>query len=77
MSTTTIDFMLETAAPNEMERFGLQVGDVLITKHSEDWRDIVVPALIEDTADDFVCGYHLGILRPGPLLEPTFLFRAM
>ena len=71
------DFMLATAAPNEIERFGLQVGDVLITKDSEDWRDIAVPALIEETADDFVCGYHLGILRPGPLLEPTFLFRAM
>ena len=77
MSTTTIDFKLATAAPNEMERFGLQVGDVLITKHSEDWRDIVVPALIENTADNFVCRYHLRILRPGPLLEPTFLFRAM
>ncbi|MCY4372468.1 MAG: restriction endonuclease subunit S [Spirochaetaceae bacterium] len=71
------DFMRATALPNEIERFRLQDGDVLITKDSEDWRDIAVPALIEETADDFVCGYHLGILRPGPLIESSFLFRAM
>ena len=71
------DFMRATALPSEIERFRLRVGDVLITKDSEDWRDIAVPALIEEAADDFVCGYHLGILRAGSLIEPAFLFRAM
>ena len=71
------EFMRATALPSEIERFRLQVGDVLITKDSENWRDIAVPALIEETADDFVCGYHLGILRSSPSIEPTFLFRAL
>ena len=71
------DFMPATASRGEIDRFKLYVGDILITKDSEDWRDIAVPALIQETADDFVCGYHLGILRSGPFIEPTFLFRAM
>src|SRR5439155_17619034 len=45
-------------------RFHLDVGDVVITKDSEEWSDIAVPALVAETADDLVCGYHLGITRP-------------
>ena len=71
------DFMGATASPREIARFKLVKGDVLVTKDSEDWRDIAVPALIEETADDFVCGYHLGIIRSGPSLDSMFLFRAM
>ena len=71
------DFMQATASPSEIARFSLNVGDVLITKDSEDWRDIAVPALVEDTADDFVCGYHLGIIRTDSLADPAFVFRAM
>lgn len=70
-------FMQATASSGEIDRFRLHVGDILITKDSEDWRDIAVPALVEETADDFVCGYHLGIVRAGALVEPAFLFRAM
>ncbi len=50
------DFMEATASPREIARFGLRVGDVLVTKDSEDWRDIGVPALVEETASDFVRG---------------------
>ena len=71
------DFMEATASPGEVERFGLRVGDVLITKDSEDWEDIAVPALVAETADDFVCGYHLGIIRSGPAMDECFLYRAM
>ena len=70
-------FMEATASPQEFARFKLSEGDVVITKDSEDWQDIAVPALIEETADDFVCGYHLGIIRPTPLADPGFVFRAM
>ncbi len=70
-------FMEATASPQEFVRFRLNEGDVVITKDSEDWQDIAVPALIEETADDFVCGYHLGIIRPTPLANPGFVFRAM
>ena len=71
------EFMEATASPNEVARFGLRVGDVLITKDSEDWEDIAVPALVDETADDFVCGYHLGIIRSGPAMDAGFLYRAM
>ena len=71
------EFMSATASAHEIARFGLLVGDVLITKDSEDWRDIAVPALVEKVARDFVCGYHLGIIRPTAIVEPSFLFRAM
>ncbi len=71
------DFMEATASAQEIARFKLSVGDVPITKDSEDWTDIAVPALVEETADDFVCGYHLGIIRPDPLADPAFVFRAM
>jgi type I restriction enzyme S subunit len=54
------------------------VGDVLITKDSEEWDDIAIPALVAETAPDLVCGYHLAIVRPngqaliGPYLLRTF-----
>ena len=69
--------MEATASPNEVNRFGLDEGDVLITKDSEDWQDIAVPAVVDKTAEDFVCGYHLGLIRPGKFTDPEFIFRAM
>ncbi len=61
---SNMEFMSATARVDEVERFLLQVGDVLITKDSETWNDIGVSALVESTADDLVCGYHLALLRP-------------
>lgn len=71
------EFMRATASSDEVERFKLCDGDVLITKDSEDWRDIGIPALVDETADDFVCGYHLGIIRTGPALDAAFLYCTM
>ncbi len=71
------EFMTATATAHEVARFGLRRGDVLITKDSEDWRDIGVPALVEVASDDFVCGYHLGIVRPDDDVDPGYLFRAL
>ena len=71
------EFMSATASTSEVQRFRLRVGDVLITKDSEDWRDIAVPAIIDETADDFLCGYHLGIIRAGPAMDSLFLYRAL
>ena len=51
---------------------------MLITKDSETWNDIGVPALVEDTEDDIVSGYHLALLRPFPeRLDGGYLFRAL
>ena len=71
------EFMEATASAREIVRFKLCAGDVLITKDSEDWQDIAVPALIDETAEDFLCGYHLGIIRPGPTMHPAFMLRAL
>jgi type I restriction enzyme, S subunit len=56
--------MRATASPDDIERYRLRVGDVLITKDSETWDDIGVPSLVEYAAADLVSGYHLALLRP-------------
>ena len=70
-------FMTASASEDERIRFGLRKGDVLITKDSEQWNDIGVPALVECEAPDLVCGYHLAILRSRPGLHGAFLHRAL
>ena len=74
----TLDFMRATASEAEIAKFGLAVGDVLITKDSESWDDIGVPALVRETAEDLVCGYHLALLRPHKgKMDGAFLFRCL
>ena len=71
-------FMPATATAEEIERFRLHNGDVLITKDSESWNDIGVPALVVTSADDLVCGYHLALLRPfRQLLCGDYLYRSL
>ncbi|MFN2397909.1 MAG: restriction endonuclease subunit S [Gemmatimonadaceae bacterium] len=69
--------METTATADEIRRFRLAEGDVLITKDSEEWSDIAVPALVTEAAPDLLCGYHLATVRPRPLgLLGAFLLRA-
>ena len=76
--TSGLPFMHATATAGEIERFGLRQGDVLITKDSETWNDIGVPALVEETAPGVVVGYHLAILRPYlQSTHPGYLLRAL
>ncbi len=56
--------MRATATANEIERFLLEKDDVLITKDSEAWNDIGVPALVTEPESDLISGYHLALLRP-------------
>ena len=73
-----IEFMSATATSAEIERFRLQFGDVMITKDSEAWNDIGVPAIVTNTLDGVLCGYHLIIIRVNSdELLPLFLFRAL
>ena len=60
----SIDFMTASASKSEIERFGLRAGDVVITKDSETPDDIGVPAVVVDSVDGLVCGYHLALIRP-------------
>lgn len=62
--TSRIPFMRATASSEEVRRFRLETGDVIITKDSESWTDIGVPSLVEYEPNNLVCGYHLAILRP-------------
>ncbi len=73
-----IDYVAATATADEVERFKLATGDVLITKDSEDWTDIGVPATVEDVPNDVLCGYHLAMLRPhSDHMQSRFLLRAL
>ena len=73
-----INFMRATATPGEIKRFRLEEEDVLITKDSEAWNDIGVPALVTEPADDLISGYHLALLRPFvDKLTGSFLLRAL
>ncbi|MFZ4683722.1 MAG: restriction endonuclease subunit S, partial [Terrimicrobiaceae bacterium] len=58
-------------------KFSLQVGDVIITKDSEDPNDIAVPAIVAEIVPSLVCGYHLAILRATKALVPDYLFRLL
>jgi len=72
-----MDLMQTTATAGEIRRFGLHVNDVVITKDSEEWNDIAVPALVIESAPDLVCGYHLAIIRSNQdALHGRFLFRS-
>ncbi len=73
-----LELMTATATEDEIEKFHLEIGDVVITKDSESWDDIGIPAYVEGTAGDFVCGYHLALIRPNSgLLDGRFLFRCV
>lgn len=76
--TTEMDLMETTATADEIRRFGLREGDVVITKDSEEWSDIAVPALVKRSSPDLVCGYHLAIIRSQPkMLFGDYLLRAL
>lgn len=73
-----MDFMEATATPAQVKRFSLKRGDVIVTKDSEEWSDIAVPAYVTEDMPGVLCGYHLALLRPRPgLIDGRFLFRAL
>ena len=76
--TPDMDFMYATATDTEIGRYVLLANDVIITKDSESWDDIGVPALVVGTSSNLVCGYHLALLHPHDhtILGP-FLFRCL
>jgi type I restriction enzyme S subunit len=76
--TLDLNFMSSTATDEEINKFGLQIDDVVITKDSESWDDIGIPALVKESAQDLVCGYHLAVLRAHKdTLDGAFLFRCL
>lgn len=59
-----LDFMEGSATEDEIEKFKIVAGDVIITKDSESADDIGIPAFVEKDLENVVCGYHLAILKP-------------
>ena len=74
--TDGIEFMPATATEDQVERFWLRRGDVLITKDSEDGMDIAVPAVVAQDLVGVVCGYHLAQIRPNAASYGSYLARA-
>lgn len=76
--TNDLEFMQSSATEEEISKYKLEIGDVLITKDSESWNDIAIPALVTETKDQLLCGYHLAIIRANKnKLIPSFLFRCL
>lgn len=76
--TGDLEFMRASATQPEIDRFGLKIGDIIITKDSETPDDIGIPTVVDYTAPDLVCGYHLALLRPDQeQVDPTFLAKQL
>lgn len=73
--TSDMEFMEGSASDHEIKRFELRDGDVLITKDSESWDDIGIPAIAKGSFDKVICGYHLALIRPYQnIVSPKFLY---
>ncbi|MDD3858428.1 MAG: restriction endonuclease subunit S, partial [Methanoculleus sp.] len=73
--TEDLEFMKATASPEEITSFTLRQGDILITKDSEDWKDIAVPAHVDEDLGSVLCGYHLAQIRPDQkAVDSKYLF---
>lgn len=73
--TNDINFMTATAKEHEINKFQLRIGDVIITKDSEDPFDIGVPACVKETQEKLLCGYHLSMMRTiNNKIDGEFLF---
>lgn len=73
--TDDLPFMVATASPEQIDKFGLRPGDTIITKDSETANDIAVSAFVPETLQDVVCGYHLAIVRPMSGVNGAFIKR--
>lgn len=75
--TGNLDFMEATAGLDEIRKFALRKGDVIITKDSEEWQDIAVPALVDEDLRNVICGYHLALIRAyRGSVDSRYLFRS-
>lgn len=75
--TNNMEFMRATAKEDQIEKFALRKGDVIITKDSETADDIANPALVTEQLENVICGYHLSILRPYSTIKGEYLLRVL
>ncbi|MES1929364.1 restriction modification system DNA specificity domain-containing protein [Salinisphaera dokdonensis CL-ES53] len=69
----SMEFMRGSATAAEIRKFRLQFGQVIITKDSEGWDDIGIPALVTEDMPGVLCGYHLAIFDPTNKLDGNYL----
>lgn len=75
---STLNFMEASATPAEINKFTLEVGDVIFTKDSETPDDIAVPSVVTEKIDNLICGYHLAIVRPNQkIINGLFLMKTL
>lgn len=73
--TSELPYMEATVSEDELRRFGLRAGDVVITKDSETADDIAIAAYVPEDVPGVVYGYHLAVLRANPdVLTGRYLF---
>ena len=71
---SSMALMEATAPKDQVERFRVLPGDIIITKDSETNEDIGVACRVRSAEPDMVCGYHLTLLRPDEaLVVPSYL----
>ena len=68
-----LEFMEGSATEAEIETFQLKQGQVIITKDSETWDDIGIPAFVTEDMPEVLCSYHLSVFEPGANLDGNFL----
>jgi len=74
--TSNLSFMNATATMEQINKFSIKKGDVIITKDSETPEDIAVPSLVEENLNNIVCGYHLALIKPNESkIKGEFLLR--
>jgi type I restriction enzyme S subunit len=66
--TSKLNFMEATASSDEIAKFLVEEGDVIVTKDSETPDDIGIPAAVAEKIPNLVCGYHLAQIKPNAAL---------
>ena len=73
-----LPFMEATATIDEIHRFKVEKGDVLMTKDSESPDDIGIPTVVIDEIKGLVCGYHIALIKPDKsVLDPVYLAKQL
>ncbi len=75
--TDDMDFMIATASVDQIKKFTLEEGDIVITKDSETASDIAVPAYVKENLTNVICGYHLAIIKTYESTYSRYLFQAL
>jgi type I restriction enzyme S subunit len=75
--TDDMELMIATASNEQINKFTLIEGDIVVTKDSETASDIAVPAYIKEPLSNVVCGYHLAIIRTYQSSYSKYLFQAL